>query len=87
MADTSAVENETLEGSNIPPKTIADDYITPARQSETIGASSSSAGKGGGPAKDQSAKNPIYPLKVLYCKICTLPAEVHDVLPKAQFEK
>lgn len=28
-----------------------------------------------------------YPLKVLYCKVCSLPAEIHDCIPKAQFEK
>lgn len=35
-----------------------------------------------GPARD-----PRYPLTVLYCPISTLPAELHEYIPRNQFEK
>ncbi len=42
---------------------------------------------GGASTETAEEASPQYPLKVLYCPICTLPAEVHDSIPKSQFEK
>lgn len=33
------------------------------------------------------AANPRYPLNVLYCPVCTFPAELHEYHSASQFEK
>ena len=65
-----------------------DDLDTNEYITEVGSSSASAAAEGGVNAGDGiRTATSIYPLKVSYCKVCTLPAEVHEYLPKAQFEK
>lgn len=42
---------------------------------------------GSADVSSEKATKPLYPLKVQYCRVCTLPAEVHDYVSRNQFEK
>lgn len=36
---------------------------------------------------ESAAADPKYPITVLYCSVCTLPAELHELHSSSQFEK
>lgn len=50
-------------------------------------AGASETGGGRGEASASGAARIKYPLKVTYCRVCTLPAEVHDYVSRNQFAK
>lgn len=50
------------------------------------GSDAFNSSEGNGDSK-LSKKDPRYPIRVTYCDVCGLPAEVHEYLSRSQFEK
>eukprot|EP00171_Calliarthron_tuberculosum_P002539 IDg2539t1 len=63
---------------------VAEVVPVPAAGSSSTAAPTDAAAAA--PAVAKPAK-PTYPLKVSYCRVCTLPAEVHDYVSRSQFTK